>query len=105
MPPLVALPAALKGIPSTALYTLSGGNGFLYGNLIRSAFFKYAATTGIKTFGVLSNNDKINVLGPLILKGGVHAGEELHRPKGSRGNKFTNSKGMISISWWFDTNA
>ena len=78
---LVALAGELEGPADAALAALAGVDGRLRGDLVGRALLQPAADAGVHVFGVLADDDEIDVARPLAGQRGLDAGEELDGPE------------------------
>ncbi len=77
--PLVAFPCIFKRIADTALNTFTRINHLLNRHLIGRAFFHKAAGPQIQSFGIFTDNHKIDVLRLFVCQGCLHVGIQFYR--------------------------
>ena len=69
----------LEGPANAALASFAGIEGRLAGHFVGRALFQEAADAAVQIFGVLADDDKIDVVGPLAGQRSLDTGEQLHR--------------------------
>ena len=78
---LLRLRRQLERIADAALAALAGVDGRLGGDFVRRALVHEAAGAAVQVFGVLADDDEVDVLGPLSLQRRLDAGKQLDGPQ------------------------
>src|SRR6516162_7530198 len=73
-------PAVFEGVNEDPLHTLASVDVFLDGDFVGRIAFEVSAHADVGTFGILTENDKIDVLLAVVLQGTKPGIEQLHRP-------------------------
>src|SRR5207248_4357850 len=76
---LVSRTRRLEGVPDTTLDTLARADARLERCFVRSAFLEDAAGTRVHAFGVLADDDEVDVVRGLAGDRTRHAGIQTHR--------------------------
>ena len=76
---LVSLAGVVEGPADAALAALAGVDGRLHGDFVGRALLEEPAHAAVHVFGVLADDDEVDVVGPLAGQRRLHAGEQLHR--------------------------
>ena len=78
---LVAFAGVVEGPADAALAAFAGVDGGLHGDFVGRALLEEPAHAAVQVFGVLADDDEVDVVGALAGQRRFHAGEQLHRPE------------------------
>ncbi len=78
---VVAAARELEGPADAALAALAGVDGRLAGDFVGRVLLQEAADAAIQVFGVLADDDEVDVCRALVAERRLDAGKQLHRPQ------------------------